>query len=133
MEEGRTKICLVSMVVDQYQKQWTQPFQQWQSRDVTDFSEVLRKLGKLDERLGAKDCVDAKKDELIKKLEERIKELEVKPEWPEEAIKSKIRMAMEQLFISVAGLQDDKGKRIHVPNHITINLVKEVLNKLLIA
>ncbi len=69
-------MCMVSMVVDQYQKQWPQPFQDWTKPQVTDFSEILRRLGKLDEQLGAKDCVDAKKDEVIKKLEERIKELE---------------------------------------------------------
>jgi sugar phosphate isomerase/epimerase len=68
-------MCMVSMVVDQLPKQWGQ-IDQWPYQQTVDVREVLKKLAEIDEKLGAKDCYEPKKDEVIKQLQARIKELE---------------------------------------------------------
>ena len=68
-------MCAVSMVVDAAYTQFP-PIQQWPIQQVVDMSEVIKLLTKIDEKLGAKDCVDAKKEAFLKELADRVAELE---------------------------------------------------------
>jgi len=71
-------MCAVSMVVDAFRQQYPDP-KYIPYRDVTDMSEIIKKLDALDKKIiPHKPCVDDRKEEYLKKLEARIEELERK-------------------------------------------------------
>lgn len=70
-------MCVVSMVVDSARQQWPQP-QYMPPSYAFELADIIRRLGELDKKLGAKDCYDPKKDAYIQELEQRITALEPK-------------------------------------------------------
>lgn len=68
-------MCVVSMMIDSAGAQWP-PIRQWPYQEAQDFSEIIRKLSEMDEKLGAKDCYDPKKEKFLQELADRITELE---------------------------------------------------------
>jgi hypothetical protein len=68
-------MCVVSNMVDSMREQWP-PISSWPAPQVIDISSILDAIRALDEKLGAKDCHDPKKDKFLKELEERVKALE---------------------------------------------------------
>jgi len=68
-------MCVVSMMVDSMQQQWP-PINQWPAQQVVDISAILEAIRRLDEKLGARDCHDPKKDKFLQELEARVKALE---------------------------------------------------------
>jgi hypothetical protein len=67
-------MCSVS-VLHQYWKDNTQPAQ-WTKPMLTEYQEVIRRLDKLDEALGQKDCIDPAKAAWMREVEARIATLE---------------------------------------------------------
>lgn len=70
-------MCVVSVVVDQSQRQWGS-IQTWPAPVVVDMSQIIEKLSEIDKKLGAKDCYDPKKDEFLKALADRVAALEAR-------------------------------------------------------
>lgn len=73
-------MCMVSMMVDNARTQWP-PVNQCPLQPAVDLTDIIRRLSEIDNKMGAKDCYDPKKDEFIQQLQDRIAELEkqVKP------------------------------------------------------
>jgi hypothetical protein len=63
------------MVTEGINKQYP-PIQTWPYQQVIDMSEVLKKLDLLDKKLGAKNCYEPVKEDVLKQLENRIEVLE---------------------------------------------------------
>lgn len=68
-------MCAVSALTGQFQQMYPQP-SQFPSFIYPDFSEIVRLLKTIDERLGLKDCQDAEKAKWMQALDERMKKLE---------------------------------------------------------
>ena len=68
-------MCMVSLMVEQAPQQWGQP-STWPHQTIVDVAEILRKLEAIDKKLGAPDCVDAKKEKFLRELDERLERLE---------------------------------------------------------
>lgn len=81
-------MCVVSNMIDSAGKQWP-PFNSgnWNLPTLTEFQQIINKLAEIDRKLGAKDCYDPKKDEVIAQLQARIKELEAKEKKVKELLK----------------------------------------------
>lgn len=81
-------MCVLSMVADQYNRQFPDWHQKFNLDQFYDLSEVVKRLDALDKALNLKDCKDKEKEEFLKKLSDRIAELENKEkeaiinEWP---------------------------------------------------
>lgn len=71
-------MCAISVVIDAAMTQFP-PVNQWPLPQVTDMTEVVRLLKAIDDKLGTKDCVDAKKDAFLKELADRLAVLEAQP------------------------------------------------------
>lgn len=70
-------MCAVSFVIDAARTQFP-PIDVWPKSQAEDMLKVIDMLKKIDDKLGAKDCVDATKDAFVKELERRIIQLEGK-------------------------------------------------------
>ncbi|MGH3626852.1 MAG: hypothetical protein ACRDRL_05335 [Sciscionella sp.] len=65
----------VSAIIDSARDQFP-PINQWPFQQVVDMTKAIELLTQIDKKLGAKDCVDEKKDKFIKQLQRRIVKLE---------------------------------------------------------
>ena len=67
-------MCFVSLVSSGLQTQ-NQPFgqlQNWPPQQVIDLSEVIRRLDRIDQVLGLKDCKDEAKEKFLKELNDLV-------------------------------------------------------------
>ena len=69
-------MCAVSVILDYVGKRVD--VNVWTDESHKDFKHILRRLEKLDEKLDQKDCVDPKKQEILKRIEERLDRLELR-------------------------------------------------------
>jgi len=67
-------MCVVSMVIQGATEQWPKP-NLMNLQTAIDFNDIINRLAAIDAKLGARDCIDAKKEEYIAALEARIAEL----------------------------------------------------------
>lgn len=70
-------MCTLSVVTDMAYQQWGH-LNSWPLPESKTILDVLRKLDEMDKKLGAPECVDDRKDDFIRRLEQRIEELERK-------------------------------------------------------
>lgn len=70
-------MCVVSMVYDAVR---TVPLDNWTRPAFTDFQEIIRRIERLDEKLGQKDCVDPAKAAWMREVEDRLRKLEDGPQ-----------------------------------------------------
>lgn len=69
-------MCFVSVLTTNVQHQIQQPVKYWPYQQATEFSEIIKRLDALDQKLGLRDCHDVEKAAFIKALSDRIAELE---------------------------------------------------------
>lgn len=67
-------MCVVSATHD-YMRQRV-PIRDWTRPAFDDYQEIIKRLEKLDKKLGQPDCVDPAKAEWMKEVEKRLAELE---------------------------------------------------------
>ena len=72
-------MCFVSLVTTGIPNQpGYGRLQNWPDQQLLDLSEVLKRLDKIDQALGLRDCKDQEKAAFLKELEDRVTDIEKK-------------------------------------------------------
>jgi hypothetical protein len=66
-------MCVYSVIMDSFKPI---PLDQWTRPAFTEALEILEKVKALDEKLGQRDCEDAKKMGILQKIEQRLASVE---------------------------------------------------------
>lgn len=67
-------MCSVSVIHDYWQNNTTP--QQWTRPMLDEYQQIIKRLDKLDEALGQKDCIDPAKAAWMREVEERLAAIE---------------------------------------------------------
>lgn len=74
-------MCAVSMITGTFQQMYPQP-NFFPPAIYPDFSEILKRLKAIDDKLGLADCQDAEKKKWMEAVDARMKALEEKTDAP---------------------------------------------------